>query len=87
MVALPLPCAWQLLYWLIYLQGCMWVCRYTATAASTYCQDRGKPSEGVLLPSLEREVSRLLNELIAASPPLTHMEFGGDSAEELQILS
>lgn len=42
---------------------------------------------GVLLPSLEQEVSHLPNELTAASLPLTHMEFSGDSAEELQILS
>lgn len=51
----------------------MWICLSAATAASTYCQDRGKPSEECKCRSLDREVSRLPEELTAASfPPDTH---------------
>ena len=72
-VALPLLRAWQLLYWLIYLRGCVWICLSAATAASTYCQGRGKPSEEGNRRSPEREVSHLPEELTAASlPPDTH---------------
>lgn len=78
--ALLLYRASQLLYWLIHLRGCVWICLYAATAAGTYCQDRGKPGEELNCLSLEREVSRFLDELTATAFSPIHMEFGGDGA-------
>lgn len=64
MVALLPRAAWQLLYWLIYLRGCVWICLYTASAAGTYYQDReAKQRVGLL----ELEASRLPDGLTAAS--------------------